>query len=105
LSWRHNTYGVQRRFCCPQAITLSEWPKTADDAVTERVLIVSGKLKQLNKGLGRSRGQGVIEYAGALIIAAVLVSMAIFVVPENISSLLNDIMTAAVEYFISTLPS
>ncbi len=66
---------------------------------------MSGKLKQPGKRLGQSRGQGVIEYAGALVIAAVLVSMAIFIVPDNVSSLLNDIMTAAVEYFISTLPS
>lgn len=59
-----------------------------------------GKLKR-----GASRGQGVIEYAGALVIAAVLVSFAIFVVPEEVASLVNTIVNSAMSYFMSALPS
>lgn len=51
-----------------------------------------------------SKGQGVIEYAGALVIAAVLVSLALFVVPEEVAGLINTIMTEAIAFFMESLP-
>ncbi len=53
----------------------------------------------------KRKGQGVVEYAGALVIAAALVSLALFVVPDEIASLLNDINTTALEMFMDYLPS
>lgn len=55
--------------------------------------------------LAKQKGQGVIEYAGALVIAAALVSLALFIVPDEVASLLNDINTAALELFMEYLPS
>lgn len=75
-------------------------------ASVKRILIVSGKLN--NRRCLRSparRGQGVVEYAGAIVIAAVLVSLAVFVVPTEVAGLVNSIMNTAINFFMSYLPS
>ena len=53
----------------------------------------------------KAKGQGVIEYAGALVIAAVLVAAVLAIGPTGISNLFNDIMTAVQSYFTGQLPS
>jgi hypothetical protein len=54
---------------------------------------------------GSRKGQGVVEYAGALVIAATIVATAMFVVPDQVASLINDVVTAAISYFTSQLPA
>jgi hypothetical protein len=54
-------------------------------------------------GKSRQKGQGVIEYAGALVIATVLVSMAMFIVPDEMAALLSNIMTTAGDFFMTAM--
>jgi hypothetical protein len=49
------------------------------------------------------KGQGVIEYAGALVIAAVLVAAVLAIGPQGITTLFNDIMTSVQSYFTGQL--
>jgi hypothetical protein len=51
----------------------------------------------------RAKGQGVIEYAGALVIAAVLVAAVLAVGPEGISTLFGDILSSVQSYFTGQL--
>ncbi|HEY9685738.1 MAG TPA: hypothetical protein V6C52_02070 [Coleofasciculaceae cyanobacterium] len=53
----------------------------------------------------KQKGQGVIEYAGALVIAAVLVAAVLAVGPSGISTLFNDILNAVQSYFTGQLPA
>ena len=52
-----------------------------------------------------SKGQGVIEYAGALVIAAVVVALVLSVGPKGISSLFTTILTAVQNFFTGQLSS
>ena len=45
------------------------------------------------------KGQGVIEYAGALVVAAALVAAVIAVGPKGIENLFTDILTSVQAYF------
>jgi hypothetical protein len=51
------------------------------------------------------KGQGVIEYAGALVIAAALVAAVLTIGPTNISTLFTSILTKVSTYMTSKLPS
>ncbi len=51
------------------------------------------------------KGQGVIEYAGALVIAAGLVAAVLAIGPTGISNLFTDIMNSVQSYFTGQLPS
>lgn len=51
------------------------------------------------------RGQGVIEYAGALVIAAVLVATVLAVGPQGIQTLFNSILTSVQSFFQGQLSS
>ncbi len=51
----------------------------------------------------KQKGQGVIEYAGALVIAAVLVAAVLAVGPDGISTLFTDILTAVQDFFTGQL--
>lgn len=51
------------------------------------------------------KGQGVIEYAGALVIASVLVAAVLLVGPDGIENLFNTILTSVQSYFTGQLPS
>ncbi|MEM0952448.1 MAG: hypothetical protein AAGI66_09960 [Cyanobacteria bacterium P01_H01_bin.74] len=51
------------------------------------------------------KGQGVIEYAGALVIAAVLVAAVLAIGPDGISTLFTNILTSVQTYFTGQLPS
>jgi Flp pilus assembly pilin Flp len=53
----------------------------------------------------KQKGQGVIEYAGALVIAAVLVAAVLAIGPTGISNLFNDILNAVQSYFTGQLPA
>lgn len=58
----------------------------------------------MKKLLKKSKGQGVIEYAGALVIAAALVAAVITVGPSGISTLFGDILNSVQSYFTGQLP-
>lgn len=45
-----------------------------------------------------SPGQGVIEYAGALVIAAVIIAAGIVVVPPGFANMMNTIYTSVGEF-------
>ena len=51
------------------------------------------------------KGQGVIEYAGALVIAAVLVAAVINVGPDAIKQLFTNILTSVQSFFTSKMPT
>jgi Flp pilus assembly pilin Flp len=51
-----------------------------------------------------NKGQGVIEYAGALVIAAVLVAAVINVGPGAIKTLFTNILTSVQSYFSAQMP-
>lgn len=51
------------------------------------------------------KGQGVIEYAGALVIAAAVVAGVLAVGPDGIKTLFSDIMTQVSTHFKSKLPT
>lgn len=51
------------------------------------------------------KGQGVIEYAGALVIAAVLVAAVIGVGPDALTNLFTQILTSVQSYFTSKMPT
>jgi len=53
----------------------------------------------------KHKGQGVIEYAGALVIAAVLVAAVLAIGPTGISNLFTDILNSVQSYFTGQLPS
>lgn len=52
-----------------------------------------------NMMIKKSKGQGVIEYAGALVIAAVLVATVLAVGPQGIEDLFNNILDAVQTFF------
>ena len=51
------------------------------------------------------KGQGVIEYAGALVIAAVLVAAVLAVGPDGIETLFTDILTSVSGFFEGQVPA
>ncbi|MBY0402729.1 MAG: Flp family type IVb pilin [Cyanobacteria bacterium] len=42
----------------------------------------------------KKKGQGVVEYAGALVIAALVVTAVIVAGPSNLSTMFNSVVTA-----------
>lgn len=59
----------------------------------------------IKKAMKKQKGQGVIEYAGALVIAAVLVAAVLAIGPDGIETLFTDIMTSVQTYFTGELPT
>ncbi|MBK8190826.1 MAG: pilus assembly protein [Vampirovibrionales bacterium] len=53
----------------------------------------------------QQKGQGVIEYAGALVIAAVLVAAVLAIGPDGIGNLFNQIMDSVQSFFTGQLPT
>lgn len=51
------------------------------------------------------KGQGVIEYAGGLVIAAIIVSAGLIIIPPGFTSLFNTIFTSVSSFMSSYLPS
>lgn len=51
----------------------------------------------------KQKGQGVIEYAGALVIAAVLVATVLAVGPDGIEELFNNILDTVQGFFDTEL--
>jgi hypothetical protein len=71
------------------------------DKETETMLKLLVKLQAMKA----SKGQGVIEYAGALVIAAVLVAATLAIGPTGITNLFTDIMNSVQSYFTGQLPT
>jgi Flp pilus assembly pilin Flp len=63
------------------------------------------KTQVLLAGRKAKRGQGVIEYAGALVIAAVLVAAVINVGPDAITGLFTQILGKVQSFFTSKMPT
>jgi Flp pilus assembly pilin Flp len=57
----------------------------------------------MKKMMKKSKGQGVIEYAGALVIAAVLVAAVLAVGPDGISTLFTDILNTVQDFFTGAM--
>ena len=53
----------------------------------------------------KQKGQGVIEYAGALVIAAVLVAAVLAIGPSGIETLFTDLLESVQSYFTGQMPS
>lgn len=53
----------------------------------------------------KQKGQGVIEYAGALVIAAVLVAAVLAVGPTGITNLFTNILNSVQTFFTGKLPA
>ncbi len=58
----------------------------------------------MKKLLKAKKGQGVIEYAGALVIAAVLVAAVLALGPNAMTGLFTQILDAVQSYFTGQLP-
>jgi hypothetical protein len=52
-----------------------------------------------------SKGQGVVEYAGALVIAVMIVAAGIIIVPPNFAALINTICTNMASFLAGQLPT
>ena len=53
----------------------------------------------------RALGQGVIEYSGALVIAAVVVAMGLTILPPNIASYVHNIQAGILQFLLSKIPT
>lgn len=62
-------------------------------------MTVYGKLRQAKQG------QGVIEYSGALVIAAVIVAGGLIVIPPSFASLIDTIFTTMGTFLASHMPT
>ncbi len=67
-------------------------------------LVVKAQVFQATKPRKAQKGQGVIEYAGALVIAAVMVAAVIAVGPGALKTMFTSIMTSVSSYFTASLP-
>lgn len=61
--------------------------------------------KILIHSLKPAKGQGVIEYAGALVIASTIVAASLIIVPPNFAGLFNTICEAMSAFFSGQLPA
>lgn len=53
----------------------------------------------------RRRGQGTLEYAGALVIAVVVVSSALALAPSNLSTMYNKILGNVASSIVAKVPA
>lgn len=58
----------------------------------------------MKKMMKKAKGQGVIEYAGALVIAAVLVAAVLAIGPNQMSGIFNTILGGVNTYLSGKLP-
>lgn len=76
--------------------------------LTRCVLHLFGEMRLMNARLlakKAQKGQGVIEYAGALVIAAVLVAAVLAIGPGQINDTFTSIMGKVNTYFTGKLPT
>ena len=52
----------------------------------------------------RQAGQGVVEYAGALVIAAGIIAAGIIIVPPNFAGFISSVYSTMSTFIISQLP-
>lgn len=69
--------------------------KTLPFIVKAQVMLASRK---------SSKGQGVIEYAGALVVAAVMVAAVLAIGPTGIKTLFTNILNSVQTYMTGQLP-
>lgn len=53
----------------------------------------------------KTKGQGIVEYAGALVVAAVTISGILLAGPEALGSIFSDTMTTVGNYLQAGIPS
>jgi hypothetical protein len=71
------------------------------------VYVVGGDMEKSKKrrptrGL---MGQGVVEYAGALVIAAGIIAAAIIIVPPNFASFISSVYSTMSTYMMGKIPT
>jgi hypothetical protein len=71
----------------------------------DEVRDVSEQQAKSNKARKKSQGQGVVEYAGALVIAAVIVAMGITVLPPNLAGMLQNLQASMLEFLLTKIPA
>ncbi len=63
-----------------------------------------GKPLQPGKMLQYQLGQGMVEYAGALAIAAVIVAASIFIVPPSFAGFINSVYESMTTFITGQVP-
>lgn len=53
----------------------------------------------------KAKGQGTIEYAGALVVAAVIVSAVLALGPTNLGNMFNSVINDTATYFQGEVPT
>ncbi len=56
------------------------------------------------KNLKKNKGQGIVEYVGALVVAAVLVAGILALGPEGLGDIFTNILDAIEAYFMGQVP-
>lgn len=57
------------------------------------------------KNLKKNKGQGVVEYVGALVVAAVLVAGILAIGPSGLGDIFTNILDAIEAYFTGQVPT
>lgn len=70
-----------------------------------RMRNVSGTQLQRHKKQACARGQGVVEYAGALVIAALIVAAGLTVLPPNVASYLQGLQVSMMNFLLNHMPA
>ena len=60
--------------------------------------------RNMTQKRARQTGQGVIEYAGALVVAAVMVAAVLAIGPKGITTLFTNILNSVQTYMTGQLP-
>lgn len=63
-----------------------------------------GKRIRRNKARFSRVGQGVIEYAGALVVAASIIAASIFIVPPAFAGFMNSVYVSMTAYIAGQVP-
>jgi Flp pilus assembly pilin Flp len=66
-----------------------------------RFLLAAWEVRKFQRA---QKGQGVIEYAGALVVAAVMVAAVLAIGPDGIKTLFTDILNSVQTYMKGQLP-
>jgi len=72
--------------------------------VAEMKLVVDLRHSVRRAATRARRGQGVVEYAGALVVAAAIVGAAMFIVPREIAGMVSDTGASILAFLLARLP-
>ena len=66
--------------------------------------VVGGKRTTIQKMRRSSTGQAVVEYAGALVIAAGIIAASIIIVPPSFAGFIDSVYTSMTTYLMAQMP-